>query len=72
VLIYGDLGRSDVVGGAGLHFNKTEHRPLPCDQVYIAGQLARRPTPRHQGIALAAQKEESRRLAVDAGGQVSR
>jgi hypothetical protein len=70
VRVNGDLGGSGVAGGAGLHFDKTEPWPLPCDQVHIAGQVARRPAPRHHGVTLAAQVEEGRVLALDAGGQV--
>ena len=65
--IDGLFGRRYIPRGAGLDLEEAEHRPLPGDEVQIAGQIACRPSPRYHRVALAAQVRANGFLALDAG-----
>ena len=58
VAIDGDFrGCCISMGRARLHFAEQQQRPLPCDQVHIAGYVAGRPAPRHDSVTIAPQME---------------
>jgi hypothetical protein len=59
------LGWRHIMRRARLHFDETKQRPLPCNQIQIAGQISTRPPMRHHNVALALQIRTGGILAFD-------
>ena len=70
VIVDGGLGGGKVAGRAGFYFDEAERRPVPGNQVDVAGHIAGGPAARDDGVALALQVEQRSVFAVDANREM--
>ena len=70
VVVDGNLGRGYVAGSASIYFNEAEDVSVPADEVDIAAQLWRRPSPGDDGHSPAPQLEQCGTLSAQAGQQM--